>query len=285
MKVASAVVRLPGLQGRRMRAFVASALWAAFIAMLPLLPSAHEGSSWLLDNLDNAGNWRLSSSDDIRAALHADQGALCLDFDFKGVSGFVSLRRELRLSFHGHYALSLLVRGDSAANTLQVKLIDAGGDNVWWINRPDFVFRDQWQVVRAEARQIEFAWGPTQDRTLHETAAVEITLTAGKGGRGRIWFDELRFEQLPPPLLSWPAVIAQASSALPDAPAAKALDGATVTSWRSDPAQGPRQILDIDFGAPRPFGGIVLYWLPDRWAARYRYNFQTTAWTIASCAA
>ncbi len=264
---------MPFKRAGGMCAFMASALLALLFAAAPALSSANEGPSRLLDGFDNVKVWRVSSSDDVDATLGADHGAIRLDFDFNGVSGFASLHRELPLSFSGNYALSLRVRGESPVNTLQVKLIDASGDNVWWINRPDFSFNGRWQTVRAERRQIEFAWGPTKERTLSKTAALEITLAAGKGGRGRIWLDDLRFEQLPPPRTTWPVPVVRASSELPQAAAAKALDGIAATSWRSDPTKGPRQNLEIDFGAPRPFGGLLLHWLPGREAARYAVQF------------
>ena len=42
------------------------------------------------------------------------------------------------------------VRADAAVNTFQLKLVDASGDNVWWVNRPDFTFPREWQLVRIE---------------------------------------------------------------------------------------------------------------------------------------
>ena len=39
-------------------------------------------------------------------------------------------------------------------NTLQFKLIDASGENVWWMNRPEFVFPHQWQQIRIRKRHL-----------------------------------------------------------------------------------------------------------------------------------
>jgi hypothetical protein len=255
----------------RARSFV-PALCLTWMLILPYQAFA-QSPARLLDGMDDAGAWQVHHSDQVAAALHADHGALRLDFDFNGVAGYAALHRPLPIDFKGNFALSLRVRGEAPDNTLQVKLIDAGGNNVWWIRRSNFIFTGRWQTIRAERRQITFAWGPTRDRTLHRAAAVEIVVAAGKGGRGRIWFDDLTLQPLPPPPSTWPAPVVRASSALPQAPAALALDHNRTTAWRSDPAMGARQSLDIDFGAPRPFGGLVLHWLPRHEARRYAVQF------------
>ena len=77
-------------------------------------------------------------------------------------------------------------------NTLQFKLIDASGENVWWLNRPDFAFPQEWQQIRIKKRQIEFAWGPVKDRTLRTSAAIEFVVSSGRdGGRGSVYFGQL----------------------------------------------------------------------------------------------
>jgi len=39
-----------------------------------------------------------------------------------------------------NFEFSFYIRGTAPANTLQFKLIDASGDNVWWVNWPDYEF-------------------------------------------------------------------------------------------------------------------------------------------------
>ena len=92
-------------------------------------PLRHE----LLDDFRNAGAWQASASDQVKSALRADasDGSLCLDYDFNGVSGYVGLQRELAIEYPPDYAFSFQLRGDSPANDLQFKLVDASGDNVW----------------------------------------------------------------------------------------------------------------------------------------------------------
>ncbi len=250
-------------------------LWIPVIllSLVAAFPEAAEGSARLLDGFDDASAWSVGSSEDVQASLHADRGALCLDFDFGQVSGYAFLRRDLPLRFSGNFAISLRLRGPSPDISLQVKLIDAAGDNVWWINRPNLAPGRDWQTIRTERRRIAFAWGPAKDHTLRRTETVEITVVAGKGSRGRICFDDLMFEPLPSPPSQWPQPAVRASSELPDAPAVQALDGDRATLWSSEPGGDVRQWFEIDFRTPRPFGGLVLHWAPGREAGRYAVEF------------
>jgi hypothetical protein len=140
----------------------------------------------LLDNFDDISQWQVSASDDVKATLHRGKGrdgnALCMAFDFGAVSGYAVARRELALDYGGNYEFSFGVRGDAPANTLQFKLLDASGENVWWVNRPDFAFSREWQRVRFKRRHFAFAWGPAQDHTLRHSAALELVIVKGQGG-------------------------------------------------------------------------------------------------------
>jgi hypothetical protein len=93
----------------------------------------------LLDGFDDIRSWHVATSDDVHATLRLAAGnqgnALCMDFDFGAVSGYAVARRELPLEYGDNYEFSFDLRG-TAPNTLQFKLVDASGQNVWWVNRP-----------------------------------------------------------------------------------------------------------------------------------------------------
>ncbi len=175
--------------------------------------AAHAAPPGLLDGFDAVGPWQALHTDDVEANLKEKGGALCLDFDFHGVSGSASLRRNLPVAFPDNYALSFDVRGSMKPNTLQLKLIDASGDNVWWYQRAAFVPTDAGQHVEARKRDIDFAWGPAKDRSLKKTAAVELLVYVEQGGKGELCFDNLRLTPLP----SEPPRAASAPPATPNA--------------------------------------------------------------------
>src|SRR6185369_11575879 len=185
----------------------------------PRVPASEESPVRLLDHFDDLGGWRVSTSDDVKAKLRAAVGqngnALCVDFDFGMVSGYVTVARELALDYPDNYEFSFLLRGDAPENALQFKLVDDSGENVWWVNRPDYVFAHEWQRVRFKKRQISFAWGPAKDHVLRHSARLEFVIARGRGGgKGAVCFDELALRTLPKADAAVPAATASASSML-----------------------------------------------------------------------
>jgi hypothetical protein len=172
----------------------------------------------VLDDFSHPAAWQASGTDDISASLRAADGrngkALCLDFNFNGVSGGAALRRTLPITFPSNYALSFDVRGTMPPNDLQLKLIDASGDNVWWYRRENYQPGADWQTITAQRRDIESAWGPAKDRTLRETSSIEFTVYAGQGGKGALCISNLRLTPLPPAPAGEPAVAAVTPNAL-----------------------------------------------------------------------
>jgi F5/8 type C domain-containing protein len=228
----------------------------------------------IVDDFASIAPWQAAASDGANASLHPATGptgaALRLDFDLGGTAGYAAARRTLALDLPPNYELSFYLRADAPVNDLQVKLIDASGDNVWWFRRPDFEFPRQWQLIRIKKRQVEFAWGPAADHTLRHVAAIEFVVSAGRGGgSGSVFISELALRELPRDSGIVPAPSAQASSFLPGAEPALALDGDPATAWESDPATGKTQNLTIDLGQAREFGGLVLRWRPGAFASRY----------------
>ena len=175
-------------------------------ALLAALLLALASNVWALDEvLDDFADpaaWALSASDDVKAALRPASGphgsALCIDFDFGTVTGYVSARRSLPIDYPARFEFALNVRGDALPNALQFKLVDVTGDNVWWANRPDYRFPHDWQALRFRQRDIAFAWGPTADRGLRRTASAELVIASGSGaGKGSACFDHLVLRRLP----------------------------------------------------------------------------------------
>src|SRR6185436_9714653 len=129
--------------------------------------------------------------------------------------------------------------------------------NVWWWHRDAFEFPSDWQPLRIRSSEVSFAWGPAGGGPLRDLAAIEIAIAAGPGGRGSVWLEDLRFEDLTlrePPLV-------RASSAADGHPAEHAIDGQSATSWRSDPGTAP-QWLALDFRVEHEYGGLTIDWAP-----------------------
>src|SRR5882724_12109558 len=104
-----------------------------------------------------SGNAELKLS----SVLAGRSPALRMDFDFKGGGGFVVARRALEQAMPEEYAVSFRLRGRGAVNHLELKLVDATGQNVWRHVLKDLRLPQRWTRMRVESRDIDFAWGPT----------------------------------------------------------------------------------------------------------------------------
>lgn len=241
------------------------------MALSALLIGAHTAQAVpaRVEALGRLGDWKASGSDQVKAALRKDarDGSLCLDYDFGSVSGYAVMRRELPLDWPEHFQLQLRLKGQGARNDLQLKFVDASGDNVWWINRPDMALPAQLTPLRFKRRHVDFAWGPTSDKRLRQTAAIELVMAAGReGGKGSACLAGLDLAaQAAPPAVA-PPVVARARHG--DARAA--IDGDAATDWRLGGA-GAQRLL-IDAGMRREFNGLSLQWGAEGRATDYRLS-------------
>jgi hypothetical protein len=184
--------------------------------------------------------------------------ALRVDFDFTRGSGYAVIRRALDVALPANYAFAFRLRGECLTNDLEFKLVDSTGDNVWWCNRRGYEFPKHWKSIVNKRRQIEFAWGPKGGGAIDRVAALEIAITAGSGGRGTVWLDDLELRELGPDGPPIP-IAATASSYVPGHEPSAVLDADSTTYW--NPRRGDyRPWIAFDFGAPREFGGLVIDW-------------------------
>ena len=241
--------------------------WWLFLALLlPRLGSAADPR--VIDGFENAGSWSAHPADGVKLALSSDTGfkgrSLRLDFEFTG-GGYAVVHRDIDLDLPENYAFSFRVRGQSLKNHLEFKLIDSTGDNVWWNVHRDVTFTNDWQLFTIKKRQIQFAWGPKGGGEITHVAAIEFSVTAGSGGKGTVWLDELEVRPLPPPDAAPPKPKVRASSGKNPQ---FILDGNASTSWRAV-SKDPHPWIELDFHEPREFGGLVLDWERDAAPANY----------------
>ena len=113
----------------------------------------------------------------------------------------------------------------------------------------------------SKKRHLEFAWGPVGGGDITRVAAIEFAITAGTGGRGTVWIDDLELVELPATDTPPPDPVAGAATAAAGHEPALVLDGDPATYWR--PAMGDdHPSLWLDFQQPREFGGLVVDWMP-----------------------
>jgi hypothetical protein len=179
--------------------------------------------------------------------------ALRMEFDFKGGGGFVVARQALRQRVPEEFAVNFRLRGVGAVNNLELKLVDATGQNVWRHVYKDLRLPPRWKRMRVESRDIEFAWGPAGGGRISTLGSMEFAIVAGEGGNGTVWIADVGIEDCSP--TEAPRVVA--SSELPDFEASNALTG---QGWKPRP-DDPHPWIMIDSIEPRTIGGLVIDWL------------------------
>ena len=176
--------------------------------------------------------WTAAPASGVEMRLSDDAGALKVDFDFHGGGGWAAFRKDTTLKLPDNYEFSFRLKGQAPRNTLEFKLIDASGENVWWVRRPDFEFAGDWRTIRFRKRHIEFAWGPKGGGELTDVAAIEFAITAGNGGQGTVWIGDLKLTP-------------RAPVAAPPGPPLIDRSGGSYT---------------LDLRVPREYGGITVRW-------------------------
>ncbi len=208
--------------------------WLLTTTLAAMAVQAAPLRSEVLDDFRDTAAWQASASDQVRASLRRDtDGSLCLDYDFAGVSGYAVMRRALPMHWPARFDLTAQLKGGGATNDLQFKLVDASGDNVWWVNRPNTALPARLAETKFRSRHVQFAWGPAADKSLRQTQFVEFVIAAGRdGGKGALCVARLRLQERAPDPQPWPE--------------------ARVTSTAGRTA--------FDFGLPREFNGVALQW-------------------------
>lgn len=255
----------------------ASAILAALVVLMLGLSSGDPASAEpalasIVDDFEDLSPWTATASPGASVELAHDLGrrgrAMRIDFDL-GIGGFVIARRPLSHRLPQNYVFAFDVRGEAKPNNLEFKLVDPTGDNVWWAIDRDFEFPPDWERVTFRRSRLRYAWGNSGGEPLTRTGFVEIAITAGSGGKGSVWVENLRFEPRPSRALKTPRPSVIASTSIEGHPPEAATDGDPATSWRSG-SVGRDQWIELDFGGPTEFGGLVIDWEPEDHATSYR---------------
>jgi F5/8 type C domain len=239
----------------------------------------------VLDDFESVSGWTAHPSEGVELRISQDSGfagrAMRLDFDFRGGAGYAIARRSVPIDLPENWEFAWRMRADAPVNDLEFKLIDPSGENVWWMNRRRFEYPREWQRIRTQKRQVEFAWGPGGGGEMDSVAQLEIVVTAATGGKGTVWIDDLTFREREPntPYTLTPAVRASGGDG------ALAIDTDSATAWRSGPDDA---WLSLDFLRGREMGGLVLAWDSTDFATEYALETSDdgarweTAYTVAN---
>jgi hypothetical protein len=184
--------------------------------------TAHQTAEYLAGRISAAGG--------LAAQVFTRQAVVAICDRSRGIPRTISVIADNALL--SAFALQLRMKGRGAVNDLQLKLVDASGDNVWWVNRPSFPLPRSLTNVTFQSRHFSFAWGPTADRTLARTASLELVVAAGQGGKGALCVSRLRVEEREVPPAVWPEPLVREQAGM----------------------------LELDYRRTRELNGLTLEW-------------------------
>lgn len=229
----------------------------------------------ILDDFESKEGWKEFLADGVTIKISNEDGlhgkAIRFDYDFTKGSGYGGIQKTIPIELPDNFEFSFYLKAGSPANNFEIKFLDSTGNNVWWVNNRNYDFPNDWKKIRLKKRHINFAWGPIEDKTFRNVNKIEFTIASFVGGKGTIWIDDLKFEQLPPELSSYPQPGITASSFLLNSFPGFIVDGSKKTFWQSE--NSSKQSVTIDFNVRKEFGGIKIDWLKDYSAKSFEIYF------------
>ncbi len=115
--------------------------------------------------------------------------AIRFDYDFTKGTGYGGIQKFFPIDLPENFEFTFYLKAESPANNFEIKFIDNSGQNVWWVNNRNFDFPKNWKKIHIKKRQIDFAWGPTNDQSLKRIDRIEFTIASFVGGKGSLWID------------------------------------------------------------------------------------------------
>ncbi|MEA1072949.1 hypothetical protein [Sphingomonas sp. LY160] len=169
------------------------------------------------DAMESPAAWPAEASDGVTARGAAVPGtsgrAVEMRYDYGRVSGYAFMRRKAAVTLPRNFEIRFKARGTGGRNDFQVKLTQ--GDNVWWKVWRNYRPTASWQEIVIPAGEVDFAWGPTADKTLRRADGIEFVVARGRdGGAGSIAIDDLRIVPIPGLPTKPPAAENKANDAL-----------------------------------------------------------------------
>ncbi len=243
----------------------------AIVAILAFATIVISAQTKTLDEFESSAGWTFIRSDGVNLDLSVEKGltnkAIRFDYDFTKGTGYGGIQKLFPIDLPDNFEFTFDVKAESPANNFEIKFIDSTGNNVWWVNNRNYIFSSNWKKIRIKKRHISFAWGPATDQSLKRIDRIEFTVASWVGGKGTLWIDNLKFEELPPETQSYPDPAIKASSFLKHHPPDLMADHSDETCWQSHGVKV--QDIIIDFRSRREFGGLQIRWLKDYYAKSF----------------
>ena len=235
------------------------------------LPGYLWSQSRLLDDFATLAGWQAVHSEGASMSLARAEGktgkAMVMEFDLSGAYGYVSARKDFPIDLPDNYQFTFDLRADAPVNNFEFKLID-DHENTWLARKLDVSYPTTWTTQHIHRRQVTFGWGPAGGGEIRRVKALVFVVASGTGGKGRVFFDNLRIEPVDERATLTARARVDASSSQPGGEPAWDDQAARVVRWKSAGRNSP-EWLAVDFGLQRELGGLVIDWQGEDYASAY----------------
>ena len=226
----------------------------------------------LLDACESIDAWKTFQSVGVLVSEERDRGAhggaLRFDVSFTKGTGYGGVFRNFDIPLPDNYEITFSLRATVPVNNFEVKMSsDSAGEDIWWVNNKNFVYPNEWKKIVIKKRHLSFAWGPHQGAKLDTLRRLELVVTAGTGGAGSVWVDDVELVPLPSPPANIPIPVVTASSSRKKSEMPAQILPGNKGAWVSKTAG--EEWIAIDFGYRREIGGIRFSWDPGLSDLRY----------------
>lgn len=213
----------------------------------------------VLDDGSNATAWTSFQSIGVEVRHGTDAGAVKFDVNFPKGSGYGGIVRNFDLPLPENYEISFMMKATVPVNNFEVKVSgDSLGENIWWVNNKAFTYPTEWKRIVLKKRHLAYAWGTKFAPHAPKLARLEIVVTAGTGGKGSVWIDDVQLTSVPnaPSVIPQPAVTA--SSAKKNAKLVNNILPGVPGSYTT--ASAKNEWFQMDLKYEKEFGAVELEW-------------------------
>lgn len=214
--------------------------------------------SLVLDDCSTISHWKTFQSIGVDVQQHGDNGTLRFDIAFPKGSGYGGVFRNFNIPLPENYEISFLLKATVPVNNFEIKVSsDSSGENIWWVNNKNYTYPSEWKRIVVKKRHLGFAWGPTPAPHPLKLLRLEIVVTAGTGGKGSVWIDDVTLTTLPLPPAALPTPSVSASSFVRNNKPENVLPQ-NKGGWVSK--KNKNEWIELDLKYEKEFGGLHLAW-------------------------
>ncbi|MFH1369502.1 MAG: discoidin domain-containing protein [Elusimicrobiota bacterium] len=217
----------------------------------------------LLDGFEDASTWNWMGGDIVPEPEKGMQKK-CVGFKF-GLTDEITWAGVAReydppINLPSNYNIEFYIKGEGKKNTLEFKLMGVDG-NVFMKKWNGFELPGAWKKMTIDREEITFGWGPDPKAVLEKVKRIEVVISKGEGGAGKVYVDELSLNEMGSSDIT--SKITENRKATASSNEAKntpefAVDDNMATRWSSEFSDP--QWIEIEFEDSVPVDKIKLCW-------------------------